>query len=228
VAETTNGLAHQSGGSSRDPFAPLPGTKSATATTSPSTSQASSASTHSSSASTGAGSGGGSSSHGTGATNPATTPNSSKPKPPAPAYHVAALFGVVPAGTPVQNVQLTPYENLAPGTPLPSSKQPLVVFKGVTANGKSATFAIAGEVILHGSAACIPSASQCLAIELAPGLDEELEYYAPSGQATVYQLEVVSIATSKASTARAHASRRRAHIGRRHAHPARRRSHASE
>ena len=118
-------------------------------------------------------------------------------------YHVAVLFGVAPPGTPAQNLQLTPYENLGRLQLLPSSAQPLLAFRGVTAGGQSATFTLLGESILHGPASCLPSASQCQAIELKPGQTEELEFLPPNGQAVTYQLQLVSISSSKASAARA-------------------------
>src|SRR3954449_11296211 len=73
-------------------------------------------------------------------------------------YNVAVLFGVVPSGTAPLIAVLTPYEKLGLYTALPSAKKPLIVFRGVTAGGKSATFTIAGEAILHGQAACLPNA----------------------------------------------------------------------
>jgi hypothetical protein len=116
---------------------------------------------------------------------------------------VAVLFGAVPAGTPALSAQLTPYEDLTRQQPLPDAKQPLIVFRGVIAGGKSATFTLVGEAILRGSAACLPSASQCQAIDLKVGQSEELEYTPPGASAAVvYQLEVASI-TSKKATASA-------------------------
>jgi hypothetical protein len=100
-------------------------------------------------------------------------------------------------------LQLTPYENLRRLEPLPSSKQPLLVFRGVTAGGASATFTLIGEAILHGGATCLPSPSQCQDIELKPRQTEELEYLPPDGQPVTYRLQLVSIASSKASGAKA-------------------------
>jgi hypothetical protein len=191
VAETTSGSSQQRGGPTRNPFTPLPGAQ--TTTTSASSTKTSSSSTSSSS---------GSSTKSAGGTTPAT-PKPSTPAKPQTVYHVAVLFGVAPAGTPPQSLQLTPYENLKRLAPLPSSKAPLVVFRGVTAGGKSAIFTLVGEVILRGSAACLPSASQCQAIDLKPGQTEELEYLPASGPAITYQLKVASITSSKATTAKA-------------------------
>jgi hypothetical protein len=109
----------------------------------------------------------------------------------------------VPAGTPPQSVQLTPFASLTRQQPLPSAAQPLVVFRGVIAGGKSATFTLVGEAILRGKAVCVPSASQCQAIELKPGQTEELEYLPPSGAAITYQLQLVSITKSLATEAAA-------------------------
>ena len=205
VSETTNGSSHEVG-SSRNPFTPLPEAK-APASTASTTSGASSSSkagaqatsSGSSSSSPSAGSSHGSS----GSSTPSKPSTPAKPPAPTTVYHVALLFGVVPAGTPPQSVQLTPYENVGRLTPLPSSKQPLLVYMGVTTGGKSATFTVVGEVILRGKAICLPSASQCQTIELKPGQSEELEYAPPGGQAAeTYELQLVSISSSKASSAR--------------------------
>jgi hypothetical protein len=195
-AETTEGASTQHHGIARDPFTPLPSTNTTKSSTAPSSTGISSSGT--SAASTPA-------KTESKASTPTTPSKPSTPAKPKTVYHVAVLFGVVPAGsTPGSTpptVQLTPYENLKLLTPLPSSQQPLIVFRGVTVGGHTATFTVVGEVILHGSANCLPNASQCQAIDLIPGQSEQLEYLPPSGPAVVYELKVVSIASSKASTA---------------------------
>ena len=117
-----------------------------------------------------AGSGTGSS-HGSAAPSPAPSAPATQSKPATPSkpktvYHVAVLFGVAARRHDGPTAQLTPFENLKLLTPLPSAKQPLLVFRGVTAGGKSATFTLVGEAILHGTAACLPSTTQCQAIDL--------------------------------------------------------------
>ena len=112
---------------------------------------------------------------------------------------MAIEFGVFPAGATPETVILTPYENLKLQTALPSAKQPLIVFRGVTSGGKAATFSIVGEAILHGIGTCLPSASQCQALDLKPGQSETLEYLPPGGEVINYELRVVNIAASKAS-----------------------------
>ncbi|HYB22313.1 MAG TPA: hypothetical protein VED41_00850 [Solirubrobacteraceae bacterium] len=108
-------------------------------------------------------------------------------------YHVAVLFGVASTNGTPSGVPLTPFENLALLTPLPSAKQALIVFRGVNAGGASATFTIVSEAILHGKGKCLPSETQCQAIELKPGQSEQLEYLSASGTPLVYELQLVSI-----------------------------------
>jgi hypothetical protein len=186
AAETTEGTNAQHRGIARDPFVALPvKTSKAAAAVTPTT--------------------GGGSTPTTGGSSTTTTPKGTTPsKPSTPAkpktvYHVAVLFGVIPAGTDPQAATLTPYENLKLLTPLPSAKLPLIVYRGVTTAGHSATFTVVGEAILRGSASCLPNASQCAAIDLRPGQSEQLEYLPPSGGPSVlYELRVVTIAASKA------------------------------
>jgi hypothetical protein len=114
---------------------------------------------------------------------------------------VAVLFGVLPPGTAPLNAPLTPHANLKLLAPLPSAKQPLVIFRGVTAGGKSAAFTLVGELIIHGNAACLPSTTQCALILLKPGQAEQLEYLPPEGVPVTYELRIASIAQAKASAA---------------------------
>jgi hypothetical protein len=190
VAETTGGFSTQSGGAAHNPFKPLPEPKAKTATSASSTGTSSS-STNSSSSSSG----------GSSPATPATPSKPSKPSKPATLYHVAVLFGVLPAGATAQTVQLTPYENLQLLAPLPTAKQPLIVFRGVTAGGKTAIFTLVSEAILHGNATCRPNASQCEAIDLQPGQSEDLEYISATGQPVTYELRIVSIVSGEATSA---------------------------
>jgi hypothetical protein len=116
-------------------------------------------------------------------------------------YQVAALFGAAPPATPLANAQLTPYDKLKLQQPLPSAKQPLVVFRGVVAGGKSATFTLVGEAIIRGAGACRPSPAQCQVIDLQKGQTEELEYVPLGGAPTTYMLHIVDIKPAKAKEA---------------------------
>jgi hypothetical protein len=209
VAETTNGTAEQRKGKVHDPFNLLPAAAKAAASVASSTSTSTSTSTGTSTGSSpsapssetppksGAGTGSGPVEVETKPTKP------SKPSTPKTVYHVAVLFGVVPSGATPFITALTPYQSLKLLTPLPA-KQPLLVFRGVTAGGKAATFTLVGEAILHGLAACLPNATQCQAIDLQPKRYEQLEYLTPTGEVITYELRVVSITAKKASAASVH------------------------
>jgi hypothetical protein len=205
ISETTEGTSKQHHGVAHNPFTPLPAAKPASSTSAKSATTSSPAGSPTTSSS---GSGTSTSSAGGATPTPAPKPTApAKPTQPQPIYHVLALFGLAPV-PPAQSSTLTPYANIKRLTPLPSSQAPLVVFMGVTAGGKSATFTLVGEAILHGNGACLPSASQCQAIDLQPGHVEQLEYLPPDGQTITYELKVVSITSSKASAAAAQRSYR--------------------
>ena len=95
---------------------------------------------------------------------------------------------------------------------------PQLVYLGVVLHtGKSAVFALAGESILHGSAVCLPSTTQCQTIQLQPGQSETLESVEANGTPVTYELKIISIEKSEKSSttgahssARAHAASRRA------------------
>ena len=202
VAETTDGVAAQRRGVARNPFDLLPQATVAKApAAAASTSAATSAPSSGSGSSTpGSSSGSGSSTPGPSSGSGSTTP--SGPSPQRAVYHVSVLFGVAPtAGATPPSAPLTPYANLKLLTPLPSAKSPQLIFRGVTVGGKSATFTVVSEAILHGGAACLPSAVQCRAIDLKPRQSEQLEYMSLTGVTTIYELKVVSIVSAKATTA---------------------------
>jgi hypothetical protein len=202
VAETTAGVKHRGAGPIHNPFTPLPEAKTASVAV---TTAAGSSTNSTSGSSSGASTGTGESPSPSGGTTPAQPKKSESAKPKT-VYTVAALFGAAPAGSPSPSPTLTRYEHLKRQRPLPSATQPLVVFRGVTAGGKSASFTLVGEAILRGAAACLPNASQCQAIDLQPGQVEELEYVPPEGAPVIYQLQVVSIDASKASASAARRS----------------------
>jgi hypothetical protein len=212
LAETTSGIgAQQHQGASRNPFALLPGTVVVAATSSPSGGGSSSShgSSHetASAASSGSKGASGSSSepheHSSGSGSGGSSgghPKSSKPKT---VYQVSVLFGEASSTSPSEGNQLQPYENLKLLTPLPSSKEPLLVFRGVSGGGTRATFTVAGETILHGNGKCLPSAFQCEALQLKAGQSEQVQYLPPGSQTVQsYELRLVSITPSEASAAK--------------------------
>jgi hypothetical protein len=204
VAEMTGGVSEQRNGSVHNPFTPLPESKAKSAASPAGSTATSTSSTPSSTSGSGSSSSG--SSQGSGGSSPATPSPATPSKPLTPAkpktvYHVAVLFGSLPAGVTPQTAQLTPFENLKLLAPLPSAAQPLLVFRGVTVGGKSATFTLVSEAILHGQAKCLPSTTQCEAIDLRSGQTEQLEYVSATDQPVTYELRIVSIDSSKASSA---------------------------
>ncbi len=191
VAETTEGESEQRHGPAHNPFDALEAAKPVKST--PAASAASASSTSSSTTS--------SSSTSTSQATPTSEPVAKTPPKQHTVYHVAVLFGLASPPPPAPAVSLTPYEDLKLLAPLPSAKAPLIVFRGVTSGGKSATFTIVSEAILHGAGACLPNTTQCEAIDLKPGQIEQLEYLGAEGQVKVYELTVVSIVSAKASAA---------------------------
>jgi hypothetical protein len=205
VSETTSGAHHKSG-TPRNPFTPLPSTKTKSSTTS------SSSSSHASGSSS---SGSGKSTSSAGGTTPAATLKPiAPPKRIVVHFHTTAQFGVVPPaveGAPPQPAQLKTYKDMALDEPLPGKENPQLVYLGVVLKtGKEAGFGLTGAAILHGSAVCKPSPTQCQAIVLAIGQTETLEVVDATGQSVTYELKLLSISrsVSAASTARAHGASR--------------------
>jgi hypothetical protein len=190
LAETTSGAGEQQPGGAKDPFGVVQApastlTSSSPAASSPASSEASSTS---GSSSTSSGS--------TSARSPAKGPSPAKPRT---VYELDALFGEVPAGQ-EKSSQLGVLDELKLLTPLPSSKVPLLVYRGVPQGGKSATFTVAGEGILSGAGVCKPSAYHCETISLKPGQVEHVAYLPPGSEdAVTYELKIVSIGASEAS-----------------------------
>ncbi|HEX5223737.1 MAG TPA: hypothetical protein VFW29_01280 [Solirubrobacteraceae bacterium] len=205
VAETTDGVKVQRHGASHDPFRLLP--SSITGNRPASTSSTSVSTATSSSASSTGSSPGALSPGGSPTSSGPTTPGAAKPHrqaKPRTVYHVALEFGALPADPTTEPTALTPYSALSKATPLPSPKERLIEFVGVTVthSGKSASFAIDGELILSGSGTCLPSAAQCQVVDLPQGASEQMEYFSPStGTVVKYELRVVSIASSRATAA---------------------------
>ena len=200
VAEITSGAAQQRGGPTRNPFTPLPVAKTAAASTTSTASKASGSSTAPGTSTPGAG--------GTTPTAPKeTTP--AKPKKVYVHYHVTAQLGVVPPtpeGASPQPAQLKTYKDMALDEPLPGKANPQLIFLGVVLRtGKDVVFGLTGEAILHGSATCKPSPTQCQAIELQVGQSETLEVLEANGTPVTYELKLLSITKSVSTASAAHA-----------------------
>jgi len=203
AAETTNGSAHQRSETPRNPFTPLPGTGAtgaAGAGAGASSKTAASSTTKSSPQS-------GSTTSAAGGTPVAAPKPVAQPKTQVTIhYHVTAQFGVIPAapeGT--QESQAKPatlqtFTDMPLDQPLPNKTNTQLVFLGVVLRtGRDAVFGLTGEAILHGSAVCLPSATQCQSLELEPGQAETLESIEPDGTPVTYELRLISILKSESS-----------------------------
>lgn len=203
-SETPGGVRYQSGGPTRNPFAPLsqPKGSSSTAATAKAPAAGSSSAGGSGGGSSGGASKSGAGGGGGGGGGEAPTP----PKPSKPVkkskfpYDVSILFGQLPA-TPGAAVTLPPYQNLQPQRPLPSASNARVALERIDTGGKRAVFALLEPAILHGQGVCLPSPSECQHIGLQAGQSEELEYLEESGQVVVYELKMVSVVKSSAQAA---------------------------
>jgi len=203
-AETPGGAKYQTEAQLRNPFTPLPEAKSSSVGKSGSASGE--AKSSGGSGGSGSGSSGGSSKAKGGESSPAPTPPKptkpnpapSKPKPSFP-YDVSILFGQLPPSG--QPVTLPPFQALRPQQPIPSASNARIALERVSADAKSAVFALLSPPILRGQGACLPSASECQQLALAVGRSEELEYVEASGQAVVYELKTVSIVKSSSQAA---------------------------
>ena len=197
VAETTDGFKEQSSGKARNPFDALPGAAAASAASSSAgtaggSSSSAGGSGESSGSSKESGEEGSSESKGEG-----NTETKKKPQAPKTVYDVAIEFGTLPPGITPETAQLTPFTKLKLQTPLPNPQTTVIVFRGVTAKGKSASFQLAAPAFPSGTGACLPSAVQCEVVDLKPGETEQFVLYAADGSSTTYELRVLTIKEEK-------------------------------
>jgi hypothetical protein len=171
-------------GARKDPFAPAPEPKKKTAKPASSPKQqtvTTDTKPSTPTTSSGGGSGGGSSLP--------SVPPSVTPKPPkAPAGSVTVRFGdaesdVLPSGW------------LTKLRPLPDDEDPLLVYMGLTKNGKKAKFLVDATLTSTGDGTCKPHPSSCETILLSRGETEFFDVIDPeTGQPTAqYQLDLVAI-----------------------------------
>jgi hypothetical protein len=210
VAETPGGKQYQSGGSTRNPFAPLtpqPATQSGT--TGPSGSSPGSSSTGSSSSTPGAAGG---SSTGTGSTGTAVPPTPVLPKPKpihvgltaTESYSVALSLTTAAGG-------LDTVDSLKRLSVLPNEKQPLLVYLGVLKGGRDALFVVQPGTVVSGPGKCIPGPTDCEILSLAQERIESLAQSTGSGTSTVALFAVNAIdVDGHASVAAANRARREA------------------
>ncbi|HKG37702.1 MAG TPA: hypothetical protein VKB25_01835 [Conexibacter sp.] len=101
-------------------------------------------------------------------------------------------------------------------TPLPSATNPIVVFLGTRRDRRTAVFLVSTDVHVQGLGQCVPSRSNCEAIELRDGDTAFLDVAAADGSVDQFELDLVGVTlhetTSKAVAQRAYA--RTSRVGR--------------
>jgi hypothetical protein len=103
-------------------------------------------------------------------------------------YQVNVLAGDV-------NSTLTPFNDVAVMTPLPSPTTPVVLYYGLTSDNKQAQFLVSNKVTgINGPGTCIPSPDDCALLTLGPGQSEDLAY---AGDGKTYRIVVAAIKTIK-------------------------------
>jgi hypothetical protein len=103
-------------------------------------------------------------------------------------YKVNVLAGEV-------NSTLTPFNDVAAMTPLPSQTAPVVLYYGLTGDNKQAQFLVSNKVsTVTGPGVCVPSPDDCALLTLGPGASEDLVY---TGDGKTYRIVVAAIKTIK-------------------------------
>lgn len=179
-------------GASKNPFEPGPAPKVvATPTPGPA-------------ASTGGASGsGGTGSTQSGGSGGAATPPASAPPaaaPPKPTYEIDSL--TVRFGD--SSGDVIPKMNLPRLKALPSAKDPVLVYLGLTKDKKSAIFMVDSNVEPQGDGTCDPSPANCETIKLHIGDTEFFDVKGENNETTAqYELDLVAVKTKKTTNAAA-------------------------
>jgi hypothetical protein len=185
-------------GGVRNPFKQLHVPKAATpSTTTGATTSTPAAGTTTTGGSTGSGSGGAVppvTSGGTGGTGTGTGTGTATPSAdPLDTHHLTLRFGRTDAAG------LKAYRDVARLSPLPNAENPFFVYTGVLKDGKTAVFLLSSDVVASGDGHCRPSAASCQTIEVKEG-DTEYFDLVVAGQPVQYQLDVVRVYNTGASS----------------------------
>lgn len=101
------------------------------------------------------------------------------------------------------------YNNIARLTPLPSSDSPFFVYMGLSADKRSATFLINGDVVPSGDGHCTPSPTDCQQITLTRGDIEFFDMQSGTAGVVQYQLELLNIKATTTTAAKAQTAKAR-------------------
>lgn len=125
-----------------------------------------------------------------GGSTPAPTGGTTTPakKPPVPATavrRVSLQFGQAGA--------LKTFANVEKFTPLPSESNPLLVFNGISADGKSATFLVSSDATPSGEGICDPDPANCETLSLRAGQTTFFDVPSGTGGITQYELKILVV-----------------------------------
>jgi hypothetical protein len=89
------------------------------------------------------------------------------------------------------NTTLTPFNNVASMTPLPSASSPLIIYYGLSSDHGAALFLVSNRVSsVSGPGTCVPAPDDCALLSVAQGQAEDLQY-PPDGK--TYRVVVAEI-----------------------------------
>jgi hypothetical protein len=133
---------------------------------------------------------------------PKSDDKDSKPKSGATVYKATLRFG--------QPGDMRTITDIARLTPLPSIENPFFVFLGVKEDGKTLVFLVSSDAKATGDGKCVPKAT-CETIEMKAGDTETFNVTNDSGTVEQYQMDVVKVSKSQASSAKAARAARKRH-----------------
>ena len=113
------------------------------------------------------------------------TTTTKKPAPATASRRVSVKFGQAGA--------LKTFTNVAKFTPLPSESNPLLVFNGISEDGKSATFLVSSDATPSGEGVCDPDPANCQTLSLRAGETTFFDVPSGTGGITQYELKVLVV-----------------------------------
>ena len=96
-----------------------------------------------------------------------------------------------------QAAALKTFGNVAKLTPLPSEDNPLLVYNGITENGKSASFLLSADATPSGQGRCDPDPSNCQTLTLSAGETAFFDVPSGVGGITQYELKILAVTSPK-------------------------------
>jgi hypothetical protein len=133
---------------------------------------------------------------------PTNDDKSNKPKSNTTVYRATLRFG--------QPGDMQTIADIARLTPLPSIENPFFVFLGVKEDGETLVFLVSSDAKATGDGKCVPKAT-CETIEMKAGDTEIFNLTTDTGTVEQYQMDVVKVSKTEASSAKAARAARKRH-----------------